>query len=60
MVLRLATSVKLNLSQEDPRRVEMLLNIEEGTPITVSTAATLISQGITGNTYVGFQQIPLI
>lgn len=44
---------QIKLSHEDPRRVEMLLNIEEGTPITVSTAATLISQGITGNTYVG-------
>jgi len=44
---------QIKLSHEDPRRVEMLLNIEEDTPITVSTAATLISQGITGNTYVG-------
>ncbi|KTD33403.1 ABC transport system periplasmic substrate binding protein [Legionella nautarum] len=44
---------KIELNHHDPRQVEILLNIEEGTPITVSTMATLISQGITGNTYVG-------
>lgn len=44
---------KIELNQQDPRQVEILLNIEEGTPITAGTAATLISQGITGNTYVG-------
>ncbi|KTD25604.1 MULTISPECIES: MlaD family protein [Legionella] len=44
---------KIELNRQDPRQVEILLNIEEGTPITVSTMATLISQGITGNTYVG-------
>jgi phospholipid/cholesterol/gamma-HCH transport system substrate-binding protein len=44
---------KIELNKLDPRQVEILLNIEEGTPITAGTAATLISQGITGNTYVG-------
>ena len=44
-------SIKLN--KNDPRQVEITLNIEEGTPITTSTSATLISQGITGVTYVG-------
>lgn len=33
--------------------MELLLNIEKSTPITTSTSATLISQGITGVTYVG-------
>ena len=33
--------------------MELILSIEEGTPITTSTSATLISQGITGVTYVG-------
>lgn len=44
---------EIKLNKNDPRQVEILLNIEEGTPITTSTAATLISQGITGVTYVG-------
>ncbi|MFO3149077.1 MlaD family protein [Legionella pneumophila serogroup 1] len=41
------------LNKNDPRQVELLLNIEKSTPITTSTSATLISQGITGVTYVG-------
>lgn len=44
-------SIKLN--KNDPRQVEILLSIQEGTPITNSTTATLISQGITGVSYVG-------
>jgi phospholipid/cholesterol/gamma-HCH transport system substrate-binding protein len=44
-------SIKLN--QLDPRQVEITLSVEEDTPITTSTFATLISQGITGVTYVG-------
>jgi phospholipid/cholesterol/gamma-HCH transport system substrate-binding protein len=44
---------KIELNQNDPQQVKLLLNIEEGTPITTSTSATLISQGITGVTYVG-------
>ncbi|ASQ45139.1 MlaD family protein [Legionella clemsonensis] len=43
----------IELSQQDPQQVRLLLSIEEGTPITTSTSATLISQGITGTTYVG-------
>jgi phospholipid/cholesterol/gamma-HCH transport system substrate-binding protein len=44
---------KIKLNNNDPRQVEITLNIEEGTPITTSTSATLISQGITGVTYLG-------
>lgn len=44
---------KIELNHHDPRKVEILLSIEDGTPITTSTTATLISQGITGTTYVG-------
>lgn len=44
---------KIELSPSDPQQVKVLLNIEDGTPITVSTSATLISQGITGTTYIG-------
>lgn len=43
----------IDLNKTDPQRVTLLLNIEQGTPITTSTYATLISQGITGTTYVG-------
>ncbi|MBA2655524.1 MAG: MCE family protein [Tatlockia sp.] len=43
----------IELNPQDPQKVEIILSIEEGTPVTVSTSATLISQGITGNTYVG-------
>lgn len=44
---------KIKLNNNDPRQVEITLSIEDGTPITTSTSATLISQGITGVTYVG-------
>lgn len=44
---------KIKLSKKDPRQVQILLSIESGTPITVSTYATLISQGITGTSFVG-------
>lgn len=44
---------QINLSHNDPQEVQILLNIEEGTPITTSTYATLISQGITGNVFIG-------
>lgn len=44
---------EIKLNKNDPRQVELLLNIEKSTSITTSTSATLISQGITGVTYVG-------
>ena len=44
---------RIALNERDPKQVLLLLDIEEGTPITDSTTATLISQGITGTTYVG-------
>jgi phospholipid/cholesterol/gamma-HCH transport system substrate-binding protein len=43
----------IELNHDDPQQVRLLLNIEKGTPITVSTTAKLISQGITGTTFVG-------
>lgn len=46
---------KIALDKTDPRKVELLLSIEEGTPVTATTTATLISQGITGTTYVGLK-----
>lgn len=44
---------KIELNTNDPRQVELTLSIESSIPITTSTTATLISQGITGVTYVG-------
>lgn len=44
---------EIKLNKNDPRQVEIILDIESGTPITTSTSATLISQGITGVTYIG-------
>ncbi|MGL5741825.1 MAG: MlaD family protein [Legionella sp.] len=44
---------EIRLNQNDPRQVEILLSIEDGTPITTSTYATLNAQGITGVTYIG-------
>ena len=43
----------IKLNKNDPRQVEITLSIEQGIPVTTSTSATLISQGITGVTYVG-------
>ena len=43
----------IELSQIDPQRVKLTLKIEQGMPITMSTRATLIAQGITGTTYLG-------
>lgn len=44
---------QIRLNKTDPRQVELTLSVEQGTPITTSTTATLISQGITGVAYVG-------
>ncbi|KTD44840.1 MlaD family protein [Legionella quateirensis] len=44
---------KIKLNIDDPRQVELTLSIEKGIPITTSTSATLISQGITGVTFIG-------
>ncbi|MDI9818707.1 MULTISPECIES: MlaD family protein [unclassified Legionella] len=44
---------KIELNQQDPQQVKLLLGIEDNIPVTTSTSATLISQGITGTTYVG-------
>lgn len=44
---------QIQLNHDDPQQVRLLLSIEAETPITTSTTATLISQGITGTTIVG-------
>lgn len=44
---------EIELNKADPQQVKILLKIQEGTPISISTQATLIAQGITGTTYLG-------
>ncbi len=44
---------KIEINQFDTQQVKIQLKIEQGTPITISTHATLINQGITGTTYLG-------
>lgn len=51
--VQVGSVLKIQLSPNDPQQVKVLLNIEEDTPITTSTVATLVSQGITGISYLG-------
>lgn len=51
--VQVGTVLKISLNPKDPQQVKVLLNIEEDTPITTSTVATLVSQGITGISYLG-------
>ncbi len=44
---------QVKLSRSDPQQVKIIIKVEQGTPITTSTRATLITQGITGTTYLG-------
>ncbi|MES2141721.1 MAG: MlaD family protein [Pseudomonadota bacterium] len=49
-------SVKqISLCKSNPKQVRLLLQIEEHTPITAGTTATLNSQGLTGITYIALQ-----
>lgn len=44
---------QIELNKNDPQRVKLTIQVEDGTPITADTQATLVSQGITGTTYLG-------
>ncbi len=46
---------KIQIDQKDPQEVRIVVKIQQDTPITKSTTATLMSQGITGATYVGLK-----
>jgi phospholipid/cholesterol/gamma-HCH transport system substrate-binding protein len=50
------SEMKLNL--QDPQEVRLLLQIDEGTPITTATTAILTSQGITGVAYINLKGGP--
>ncbi len=43
----------IELNKQNPQQVKLFIHVEAGTPITQSTKATLIAQGITGTTYLG-------
>jgi phospholipid/cholesterol/gamma-HCH transport system substrate-binding protein len=43
----------IHLNKQNPQQVILLLNISHDTPITQSTTATLVAQGITGTTHIG-------
>jgi phospholipid/cholesterol/gamma-HCH transport system substrate-binding protein len=43
----------ISLSKNNPQKVQLMLKIENGTPITQGTVASLVTQGITGMTYLG-------
>ena len=46
---------KISLNPKNPQQVELLLRIEQGTPITQTTVASLLPQGITGISYVSLK-----
>ncbi len=50
---------QIELNKNDPQRVKLQIQVEEGTPINANTLATLISQGITGTTYLGLSSSSL-
>lgn len=47
----------IEIEKYNPKQVKLYLSIQDGTPITISTQATLISQGITGNNYLGLTSL---
>jgi phospholipid/cholesterol/gamma-HCH transport system substrate-binding protein len=46
----------VSLSPDEPGKVRILLKIAQGTPITKSTFATMMPQGITGSTYLNLAE----
>ncbi len=43
----------ISLSNTDPQTVKIIVSIAQGVPLSTSTEATLVMQGITGTTYLG-------
>lgn len=44
---------RIQLDKVNPQKIKLILKIEDGVAITTSTHATLITQGITGTTFLG-------
>ena len=53
--VNVGTVKKIFLNKQNPEQVRLVLQIEEHTPITEGTTATLNSQGLTGITYLALQ-----
>lgn len=53
--VRVGSVSKIELDTVNPQFVKMYLKIEAKTPVTESTIATLVAQGITGLVYVGLK-----
>lgn len=51
--VKVGTIAQIDLNKDNPQEVKLLLKIEEGTPIFKNTRATLVTQGITGTTFLG-------
>lgn len=51
--VKVGTINRVVLNKDDPQRIQLFLSIADDTPVTVDTVATLITQGITGTTYLG-------
>lgn len=47
----------IGLNPKDPQQVEILMAINEGTPVTTSTVAILQAEGITGIKYIGLKAL---
>lgn len=45
----------IQLDEHDPQKIQLLLKVESKVPITTSTHATLVTQGITGTTFLGLR-----
>lgn len=45
----------ITLDRKNPQRVTLVLDIEQDIPITTSTRATMVSQGLTGIAFIGLQ-----
>lgn len=46
---------QIAIDPQDPQQVKLVVKINQEIPITKSTTATLMSQGITGNAYIGLK-----
>lgn len=53
--VNVGTVSEIKINQRNPRLVELLLSIKDGTPITHATVATLSGRGLTGIVYVALK-----
>lgn len=51
--VRVGSVTDISLCRFDPQKIKVVIKVEDGTPVTTNTYATLITKGITGTTYLG-------